>query len=166
MRISMRKITGLLLLAGLFTSFAAAQETCVLQTYASSWMQTGTPFSCVAPSGTYTGVLVTISAGRFFRRGSLRLKFDQPVAVVSKSPEGVFRPNRGKQISSILLSGGAGIGAKDLLDGASGAIFKSWYAIPVTFVGLAFFEKGGDVNLKPGVKLQTVQIRPQSESGH
>jgi len=159
-----RDIGRLLLFFALFASVAAAQEICTLQTYASSWMQTGTPFSCVAPSGTHTGVLVASSAKRFFRRGSLRLKFDQPVVVVTKNAEGVFKPGRGKQISSMLLSGGAGIGAKDLLDGASGAIFKSWYAIPITFTAVALFEKGGDVNLKPGFKLQIVQTRTDASS--
>jgi hypothetical protein len=160
--VSKREMRRLLLLFAFFTSVAAAQETCALQTYASSWMQTGTPFSVQCPSGTYTGVLVTTSAKRFFRRGSLRLKFDQPVAVVNKSAEGVFKAGRGKQITSILLTGGSGIGAKDLLDGLSGAIFKSWWMIPITFGAIAPFEKGGDVNLKPGLKLQIVQTRAGS----
>jgi len=35
----------------------------------------------------------------------------------------------------------------------SGAVFKSWYAIPISCVALAFFSNGGDVNLKPGYTL-------------
>jgi hypothetical protein len=32
--------------------------------------------------------------------------------------------------------------------------------IPITFTVLAVFEKGGDINLKPGFQLQLVQTRP------
>ena len=151
---------SLLVLLALFTSIAAAQETCTLQTYASSWMATGTPFSVKCLSGVYTGTLIATPARRFFKRGHLVLKFDQPVAAVAqRSGEGVFKPGRGKQITSMLLSGGSGIGTKDMLDGLSGTIFKSWYMIPITFTVLAVFEKGGDVNLKPGFKLQILQTR-------
>ena len=53
----------------------------------------------------------------------------------------------------MLMTGGVGIGAKDLSDGIAGAVFKSWYMIPITGMALAFFENGGDVLLKPGYKL-------------
>jgi hypothetical protein len=150
----------LLLIFTLLSAIAAAQEACTLQTYASSWMVTGTPFSVKCPSGTYTGTLVSTPARRFFKRGHLVLKFDQPVAAVAqKNGEGVFKPNRGKQISSMLLSGGSGIGAKDMTDGLSGAVFKSWFMIPITFGILAVFQNGGDVNLKPGFKLHIVETR-------
>jgi len=134
---------------------AGAQESCVLQTYASSWMASGTPFSIACTSGTYTGHLLTSPAKRFFRRGSLVLKFDAPVAAIgnTKRGEGKFQAGRGKQVTSMLLTGGSGIGAKDLLDGASGAIFKSWMMIPITFGAAALLEKGGDINLKPGYKI-------------
>jgi hypothetical protein len=155
----------LLLVFALFPAIAAAQEACTLQTYASSWMVTGTPFSVKCPSRVYTGTLISTPARRFFKRGHLVLKFDQPVAAVAqKNGEGVFKPNRGKQISSMLLSGGSGIGTKDMMDGLSGAIFKSWFMIPITFAVLAVFENGGDVNLKPGFKLQIVETRPSSPS--
>ena len=155
----------LLLFFALFVT-AAQAETCTLQSYAASWMQSGTPFTVQCPSGKYDGVLITKPARRFFRRGSLMLKFNQPVAAVApKSDEGVFQPGRGKQISSMLLSGGAGIGVKDMTDGLSGAIFKSYYMIPVTFAALAFFENGGDVLLKPGFKLNTEVNRSGDSSG-
>lgn len=145
----------------LFVGVAHA-ETCTLQTYAASWMRSGTPFSVECPSGKYDGVLITRPARRLFRRGSLVLKFNQPVAaVVQHMGEGVFMPGRGKQISSMLLSGGAGIGVKDMTDGLSGAVFKSYYMIPVTFAALAVFENGGDVLLKPGFKLETVPDRSE-----
>jgi len=156
--------TLVILLLPLFLGLAHA-ETCTLQTYAASWMQSGTPFSVQCPSGRYDGVLITKPARRFFRRGSLMLKFNQPVAAAApKNGEGVFQPGRGKQISSMLLSGGAGIGTKDLTDGLSGAIFKSYYMIPVTFGVLAVFENGGDVLLKPGFKLHTEGRRAESAS--
>ena len=44
----------------LVVSNVAAAETCKLQTYASSWMATGTPFSVKCPSGDYSGHLVSL----------------------------------------------------------------------------------------------------------
>jgi len=142
-------------------SKAAAAETCKLATYASSWMATGTPFSVQCESGTYSGHLVATPARRFFRRGYLRLVFDQPVTVATGkvSDEGKLQPGRGKQIASMLMAGGVGIGAKDLTDGLSGAIFKSWYMIPISCVSLAFFSTGGDVLLKPGYKIEVVSLK-------
>ena len=138
----------------------AAAETCTLDTYASSWMATGTPFSVSCPSGKYSGHLVAAPARRFFRRGSLRLVFDQPVAVSTSKlqNEGKIQLGHGRQIVNILTTGGTGIGAKDITDGLSGAIFKSWYMIPASCVALAFFSNGGDVLLKPGYKLEIVSL--------
>jgi hypothetical protein len=153
----------LLLLFALVPSFAAAQESCTLQTYASSWMLTGTPFSVKCPSGIYTGTLISIPAKRFFRRGHMTLKFDQPVYAAgnTKKGEGKFLPNRKQQIASMFLTGGASIGAKDLMDGWTNFIFPKFsvYTLPITFGAMAMFEKGGDVNLKPGFKLQILQTR-------
>ena len=89
------------------------------------------------------------------------LKFEQPVMVHSKNAidEGKIKPGHGKQIASMLMAGGVGIGAKDLADGLSGAVFKSWYMLPISCVTLAFFSNGGDVNLKPGDKLEIVSLR-------
>ena len=89
------------------------------------------------------------------------LKFDQPMTVRTKNAaeEGKIQSGRGKQIASMLMTGGAGIGAKDLTDGLSGAVYKSWYAIPISCVTLAFFSNGGDVNLKRGDKLEVVPLR-------
>ena len=145
----------------LLVSTAAFAETCTLETYASSWMATGTPFSVECPSGVYSGILVTTPARRFFRRGHLMLRFDQPVALHSKNAvdEGRVQPGRGKQVASMLMAGGVGIGAKDLTDGLSGAVYKSWYAIPISCATLAFFSNGGDVNLKRGDKLEIVKSR-------
>jgi hypothetical protein len=150
-----------LALAIFLASSAAFAETCSLASYASSWMATGTPFSVKCPSGVYSGHLVTVPARRFFRRGHLRLVFDQPLAVESKNAadEGKIQPGRGRQIANMLLDGGAGIGTKDLTDGLSGAVFKSWYMIPVSCVTLAFFSNGGDVNLKPGYMLEIVPLK-------
>jgi hypothetical protein len=145
----------------LLFSCAAFGETRTMQTYASSWMLTGTPFSVKCPSGEYSGVLVTTPARRFFRRGHILLKFNQPVMVFSKneSDEGKIQPGRGRQIASMLTAGGVGIGAKDLTDGLAGAVFKSWYMIPISCVTLAFFSNGGDVNLKRGETLEIVSLK-------
>lgn len=146
----------LIALAAVMAPIAARGESCTLQTYASSWMANGTPFSVKCPSRSYSGHLVSTPARRFFRRGHLMLVFDQPVVVVPKKPrdEGKIQPGRGRQIANMLLAGGAGVGSKDLTDGLSGAIYKSWYAIPISAAAVAFFSNGGDVLLKPGYKLQ------------
>ncbi len=159
----MKKLFALSILLLSSVSFA---ETCKLKTYASSWMVTGTPFSVACPSGVYSGTLVTTPARRFFRRGSLMFKFDRPLTVQASKPgdEGKIQPNRGKQIINMLMTGGTGIGAKDLTDGLSGAVYKSWYAIPISCVALAFFSKGGDVNLKPGYKLDVVSLTGPTNS--
>ena len=156
----------LFLLLLLCTSVAHAQqapsapESCTLQTYASSWMLTGTPFSVKCPSGVYTGTLIATSARHYFKRGHLVLKFDQPVAAIApKNSEGVFQAGHGQQIANMFLAGGSGIGSKDITDGLSGVVFKSWYMIPITFTTIALFEKGGDVNLKPGYQIQVVPSR-------
>jgi len=70
-----------------------------------------------------------------------------------------MQPGHGRQIANMLLDGGTGIGTKDLTDGLSGAVFKSWYMIPVSCVALAFFSNGGDVNLKRGDKLEIVSLK-------
>ena len=160
----MRRIL-LLLLLFLVSSIAAAQEACTLSTYASSWMLTGTPFAVKCPSGTYTGTLISVPAKRWFRRGHLTLKFDQPVAATgnTKKGEGKFQPNRKQQIANVLLAGGASIGAKDITDGLTNAIFAKFsmrVSLPVTFLTIALFESGGNVNLKPGFKLHIVETRP------
>ena len=134
-----------------------AEETCILKTYASSWMETGTPFQVECPSGLHGGTLITAPARRFFRRGHLSFRFEQPLfAYGNTKGEGKFQMGRGRQITSVMLSGGAGIASKDLADGLSGAIFKSYYMIPVTFTAVAFFSNGGDVLLKPGYQLKVI----------
>ncbi len=134
-------------------TLAARAESCTLQTWLDSRMPSGYPFTVTCPSGNYNGVTVTVPAKRFFRRGSIMLKFNQPVTTVTKDSEGVIKPSRKKQIGLMILSGGAGIGAKDLLDGLSGAVFKSYYMIPVTFVAAAAFQTGGDLILRPGYQI-------------
>lgn len=152
----MRRFFILSIVSILLLSSVSFAETCKLQTYASSWMKTGTPFSVKCPSGVYTGVLVTTPARNWFRRGHLILKFNQPVTMAPKKPgqEAKIQPGRGKAIAEMFMNGGAGIGVKDLIDPLSGAVFKSWYMIPISFVALGFFSHGGNVNLKPGYKLQ------------
>jgi hypothetical protein len=139
----------------LVSTTSQAEETCILKTYASSWMETGTPFQVQCPSGLYAGTLITVPARRFFRRGHLSFRFDQPLfAFGNTKGEGKYQMGRGRQISTVMLPGGAGIAAKDMADGLSGAIFKSYYMIPITFATLAFFSNGGDVILKPGFQIK------------
>lgn len=146
----------LLFLSVLLLCGSISAETCTLQTYASSWMVTGTPFTVKCPSGNYSGTLVSTPAKRFFRRGHMLLKFDQPVILQPRKEgdEGKLQPGRGRQIASMLIAGGVGIGAKDLTDEIALAGFRSWYMIPISCVALAFFSNGGDVLLKPGYKLE------------
>jgi len=131
-------------------------------------MASGTPFSVKCDSGVYSGKLVSTPARRFFRRGHLMLKFDDPIMVETKkiSDEGKIQPGRGRQIATMLIDGGVGIGAKDITDGLSGAVYKSWYAIPISCVTLAFFSNGGDVNLKPGYKLEVIPLRSATAAGN
>lgn len=139
-------------------------ETCKLQTYASSWMATGTPFSVKCSSGDYSGHLVSTPARRFFRRGHLMLVFDQPVALRPRKDgdEGKIVAGRTRQITNMLVGGGVSVGSKDLVDGISGAVFKSGYMIPITGVAFAFFSTGGDVLLKPGYELDIVPKQSRS----
>ena len=139
-----------------------AEEICTLNTYASSWMATGTPFQVECSSGLYSGTLVTKPARRFFRRGSLSFKFDRPLFAYGNSRgEGKFQMGRGRQLMNVAVSGGVGIASKDLLDGVSTAFFKSYYMIPITFTALAFFSTGGDLVLKPGYQLKVI-ARPSA----
>lgn len=151
-----------------FVATVAIAETCKLQTYASSWMTTGTPFSVKCPSGDYSGHLVSTPARRFFRRGHLFLVFDQPVGLRpnKEGDEGKIQPGHGRQITNVLIGGGVSVGSKDLVDGISGAIFKSGYMIPITGAAFAFFSTGGDVLLKPGYALEVLprKLPPQRDN--
>jgi hypothetical protein len=146
------------IVALLAISCTASAETCKLQTYASSWMASGTPFSIKCPSGDFSGHLVSTPARRFFRRGHLMLVFDQPVALRPKKEgdEGKIQSGRTRQITNMLVGGGVSVGSKDLVDGISGSVFKSGYMIPITGVAFAFFSTGGDVLLKPGYALEII----------
>ena len=151
-------------ISALLAISTAGAETCKLQTYASSWMATGTAFSIKCPSGDYSGHLVSTPARRFFRRGHLMFVFDQPIALRPKKEgdEGKIQPGRTRQITNMLVGGGVSVGSKDLVDGISGTVFKSAYMIPITGVAFAFFSTGGDVLLKPGYPLEIVPREPRS----
>jgi hypothetical protein len=75
---------GILVAAIFLIATTMRGETCTLQTYASSWRVTGTAFSVKCASGVYSGTLVSTPAKRFFRRGHLFIKFDQPLVVHTK----------------------------------------------------------------------------------
>lgn len=164
----MRKVHFALPIAHVLLSCAISvqAETCRLQTYASSWMATGTPFSVKCPSGDYSGHLVSTPARRFFRRGHLFLVFDQPVALRPRKDgdEGKIEAGRTRQITNMLVGGGVSVGSKDLVDGISGAVFKSGYMIPITGAAFAFFSTGGDVLLKPGYELDVISRGERSSA--
>jgi hypothetical protein len=152
---------GILVAAIFLIATTMRGETCTLQTYASSWRVTGTAFSVKCASGVYSGTLVSTPAKRFFRRGHLFIKFDQPLVVHTKkaTDEGKIQNGRGRQLASMFIAGSVGIGAKDLTDELSGVVFKSWYMIPASCVALAFFSNSGDVILKPGYALEIEPAR-------
>lgn len=120
---------------------------------------------CLVMDGNRNAVFSQMPVGRIFRpsrdRSGAAVLQARPVAVVSKNKadEGKIQPGRGRQISSMLMAGGVGIGAKDITDGLSGVVFKSWYMIPASCVALAFFSNGGDVNLKPGDTLEVESLQ-------
>ena len=73
-------------------------------------------------------MLITVPARRFFKRGHLTFRFDEPGFAYGNTKKGRSIPvwERGHQISTVMLAGGAGIGMKDITDRLSGAICKSY----------------------------------------
>jgi len=92
------------------------------------------------------------------------LVFDQPVALRPRKEgdEGKIEAGRTRQITNMLVGGGVSVGSKDLVDGISGAVFKSGYMIPITGVAFAFFSTGGDVLFKPGYELNIIPEEQRS----
>ena len=145
----------ILALAVVLAPGAVPAETCILQTYASSWMATGTPFSVKCPSGIYSGHLISTPARRFFRRGHLMLVFDQPVGLIPKKEgdEGErFSPDEAARSPICSWTGVSGR-HQGPHRRALRCHFQIRYMIPVSAVTLAFFSNGGDVLLKPGYEL-------------
>jgi hypothetical protein len=137
----------------LLTVFAAAQPLTLL-TPVSSKMPTGSEFRAVDGSGrVYAGTLITRPARRFLRRGSVLLRFYEPMHVVTNDPEGVIRAGRKKQV---ILLGTTPLIAKiadDSVDGAIGGGKARFVALGASILFMALV-KGGEVHLKPGDKLE------------
>jgi hypothetical protein len=148
----------LLLLVGVL-SLAAHAETATLLTRASSKMPTGTPFTVRsnATGKIYRGVLITQKARNFFRRGSLVLRFDDPVRT-TVGEEGVFRASHKKQI---LVLAGLFLASKladDLVDRSIGT-GRARFVGAAAALGVMLFTNGGNVNLRPGYQLELEAAR-------
>ena len=137
----------------LLSTIAAAQPLTLL-TPVSSKMPTGSEFRAVDKSGkVYVGTLITRPARRFLRRGSVLLRFYDPVHLVNSDPEGVIRAGRKKQL---ILLGTTPLIAKiadDSVDSAIGGGKARFVALGTSILFMAFV-KGGEVHLKPGDQLE------------
>jgi hypothetical protein len=146
------KVRVLLFLV-LLPAIAVAQPLTLL-TPVSSKMPTGSEFRAVDGLGrVYAGTLITRPARRFLRRGSVLLRFHDPVHVVNADPEGVIRAGHKRQI---ILLGTTPLIAKiadDSVDGVISGGKARFVALGASllFMGLV---KGGEVHLKPGDKLE------------
>jgi hypothetical protein len=151
----------LICIAVLMLSSIVHAETCELQTYVSSWMKSGYAFTVKCPDGVFTGTIKTTAARHWSRRGALYLLLDAPQFVHGNTDkgEGKFQAGKGKMIANMFLATGSGIGSKDIFDGLSNAIFKSWFLIPIVGVPAFFFQKGSDINLAPGTQLDVEPTR-------
>jgi len=130
----------------------------VLEEDISSKLPSGTTFTARDSAGTiYHGHLVTHRARRFLRRGSMILVFDEPVVVVTKDAEGIFRAGNKIRFLKLGASLAAAKLADDAVDGAIGAT-KARYVGLVAGVALMAFQKGGEAKLHRG---DTIEIEPR-----
>lgn len=89
----------------------AQNTTLILQEDLSSKLPTGASFTAKDSAGKiYRGHVVTHPARRLLRRGSMILVFDDPVAPVTKDPEGIFRAGNKNRLIKL---GGSLAAAKD-----------------------------------------------------
>lgn len=135
-------------------SAASLAQPLTLLTPVSSKMPTGSEFRAVDREGKiYAGTLIARPARRFLRRGSVLLRFYDPVHVVNGDPEGVIRAGRKKQL---ILLGTTPLIAKiadDSVDTAIGGGKARFVALGASVLFMALV-KGGEVHLKPGDKLE------------
>ncbi len=135
-------------------SAASLAQPLTLLTPINSNMPSGSEFRAVDGAGRiYAGTLVTRPARRFLRRGSVLLRFYDPVHVVNSDPEGMIRAGRKKQV---ILLGTTPLIAKiadDSVDGAIGGGKARFVALGASVLFMALV-KGGEVHLKPGDKLE------------
>ncbi len=99
----------------------ASAQTLTLLTPVSSRMPTGSEFRAVDASGkVYVGTVIAQPARRFLRRGSVLLRFADPVRLVNSDPEGVIRPSPNKQLIFLGTTPLIAKIADDSVDGAIG----------------------------------------------
>ena len=142
------------LVSFLLLSVAVGAQPLTLLTPVSSKMPTGSEFRAVDSSGRiHAGTLITRPARRFLRRGSVLLRFYEPMHVVTSDPEGVIRAGREKQL---ILLGTTPLIAKiadDSVDSVIGGGKARWVALGASILFMALV-KGGEVHLKPGDTLE------------
>jgi hypothetical protein len=127
----------------------------------SSKLPTGTAFTARDAAGkVYNGHVVTHSARRLLRRGSMILAFDDPVVPVTKDPEGVFRA--GNKMRLLKLSGSLAAAklVDDAVDRAIGAT-KARYVGAAVSAALIIFQKGREATLHKG---DTIEVESRRES--
>lgn len=137
----------------LIACMSLSAQTLTLLTPVSSKMPTGTAFQAKDESSgkIYEGYIVSRPAMRFSRRGSLVLRFADPVRTVDNGHEGVIKASRKKQL---IVLGSMPLVAKVVDDSVDGIVGpnKSRYVALGSLAFMALF-KGGEVNLKPGYKV-------------
>ncbi len=139
---------------------AAQTTTLALQQDLSSKLPTGASFTAKDSAGkVYRGHVVTHPARRLLRRGSMILVFDDPVAPVTKDPEGVFRAGNKNRLIKLGGSLAAAKIADDAVDTSIGAS-KARYVAIVVSAALIVFQKGGEAKLHKG---DTVEVEPRRE---
>jgi hypothetical protein len=117
-------------------------------------MPTGSEFRAVDGVGkVYAGTLITRPARRFLRRGSVLLRFHDPVHLVNSDPEGVIRAGHKRQIILVATTPLIAKIADDSVDGAIGGGKARFVALGASILFMALV-KGGEVHLKPGDKLE------------
>ena len=139
---------------------AAQNATLTLQEDLSSRLPTGASFTAKDSAGkVYTGHVITHRARRLLRRGSMILVFDDPVAPVTRDPEGIFRAGNKNRLIKLGGSLAAAKIADDAVDTSIGAS-KARYVAIVVSAALIVFQKGGEAKLHKG---DTVEVEPRRE---
>ena len=148
------------LLACLLLLTSLHPETWTLDRTLSSKMTDGTRFSATDANGSkHAGWIRTHRAKRFsFRRGSLRLKFDEPYTVVKRDGEGTFRPSRVRQVVRAGSALAAAKLADDLVD-TSIDPGKARYVGLAAGVAAFFLQSSGNVTLKAGTAIEVEAVR-------
>jgi hypothetical protein len=140
------------------TSSSAETLTLVLRDDISSNLPTGTTFTATDAAGKiYSGHLVTHPARRFLRRGSMTLKFDEPLLPMTKDPECVFRAGNKTRLLKLAGSLAAAKLADDAVDGAIGATKARYVGLAAGAV-LMVLQKGGEAKLHKG---DTIEVEPR-----